>query len=228
MKRPRYLCLLLLPPILLVGCSPANTPAPATPIPPSPTPVEPTATSVPPTSVPGGGARAGDNKRALLIIQEHFNASEYGEPRTLLEEKGLVVTVASSSLEVVTAYAQRAKVQPDMLLSDVHTAEYDAIVFVGGYPYDTDDPEAHRIAQEAVAEGKLVAGICNGVITLAKAGVLTGKRVTALTYHPDSLLEEAGAVLATATVERDGRIITASGPASSPKFAEVIAEALEE
>jgi protease I len=175
-----------------------------------------------------GGARVDDNKRALFIIQEHFNASEYGEPRTLLEEKRVVVTVASSSLEVVTAYARKAEVQPDMLLSDARAAEYDAIVFVGGYPYNTDDPEAHRIAQEAAAEGKLVAGICNGVITLAKAGVLTGKRVTALTYHPASLLEEAGAVLTTAAVERDGRIITASGPTSSREFAEVIAEALEE
>jgi len=175
-----------------------------------------------------GGAQVDDSKRVLLIIQEHFNASEYGVPRTLLEEKGVVVTVASSSLEAVTAYAREAEVQPDMLLSDVRAAEYDAVVFVGGYPYNTDDPEAHRIAQEAVAEDKLVAGICNGVITLAKAGVLTGKRVTALTYHPASLLEEAGAVLTTAAVERDARIITASGPASSSEFAEVIAAVLAE
>jgi acetyl esterase/lipase len=36
----------------------------------------------------------------------------------------------------------------------------------------TVDQQAHRITQEAVAEGKLVASICNGVIAMANAGIL--------------------------------------------------------
>jgi hypothetical protein len=47
MKNLKCLCLLLLSPILLAGCSPANTPPPATPIPSTSTPAEPTATSAP-------------------------------------------------------------------------------------------------------------------------------------------------------------------------------------
>jgi protease I len=74
----------------------------------------------------------------------------------------------------------------------VHAADYDVIVFVGGYQYDADDPEAHRIAQEAVAERKLLAAICIAPITLAKAGVVEGKRVTASTGV--SQLKAAGAV----------------------------------
>ena len=105
--------------------------------------------------------------------------------------------------------------------------DYDVIVFVGGYPYNPNGSEEHRIAQEAVAEGKLVTGICNGVITLAKAGVLEGKRVTALTYHPASKLENEGAILTDTDVERDGLVITGNGPDASSKFAAAIAAALE-
>ena len=183
---------------------------------------EPTPTPVPPTSTPE------PPKRALLVIQEHFNASEYGEPRTLLEEAGVVVSVAASSMDVVTAYAQEAEAQPDILLSQVQAADYEVIVFVGGYPYDPEDPEMHRIAQDAVAEGRFVAGICNGVITMGQAGVLDGKRVTSLYYHPASELDGTGAILVFADVERDGLIISGNGPGASHEFGQAIVQALGE
>ena len=118
------------------------------------------------------------------------------------------------------------EVQPDVVLGDVDAADYDAIVFVGGYEYNRDDPEAQRIAQEAAAEGRLLAAICIAPITLAKAGVVEGKRVTASMGHNE--LREAGAVISSDDVERDGLIITANGPAASQEFGEAIAAALEE
>jgi putative intracellular protease/amidase len=145
----------------------------------------------------------------------------------MLEEQGVAVVVASAPLDIVTSYEGQIKVQPDIMLSDVRAADYNVIVFVGGYPYKVNGPQAHRIAQEAVAEGKFVAGICNGVIAMAKAGILKGKRVTALAYHPASELEE-GAILTDANVERDGLIITGNGPGASLQFGEAIAAALEE
>jgi len=201
--------------LLLAGCGGALAGLSAT-----STPVPPTAT---PTPVP-----TLSDKQVLLVIQERFNESEYGRPRAMLEKKGAVVTVASLSLDVVKSYTGGKRVRPDVLLSDVRAAGYDAIVFVGGYPYDPDVPEMHRVAQEAVAEGKLAAAICNGVITLAKAGVLEDKRVTALPDQPASVLEEAGAILTDAPVERDGLIITGNGPEASSRFGEAIAAALEE
>ena len=162
----------------------------------------------------------------MLIIQEHFNKAEYNWPRKLLEKREAGVTVAASTLDTLTAYADEAKVTPDILLSNVNVADYDAIVFVGGFPYDTHDPEAHRIAQEAVIEGKFVAGICNGVIAMANAGILKGKHVTALVYHPDSELTSQGAILTRVSVERDGLIISANGPDVSASFGKAIVAAL--
>jgi len=213
--------LLILAALLLTGCSSTQVEPTAT-----PTPAPPTSTPVPPTPTPTPASSTG--KQALFIIQEHFNASEYKKPRTTLESKDVVITVAASSLEIVTAYAKKAKVEPDILLSDAHAADYDVIVFVGGYPYNVNDEEVHRIAQEAVAEDKLVAGICNGVIAMANAGILKGKHVTALAYHPDSELESKGAILTDATVERDGLIISGNGPDASASFGKAIATALAE
>jgi putative intracellular protease/amidase len=164
----------------------------------------------------------------LFVIQGHFNASEYGEPRAILEEMGVAITVAASSLNPVSSYENKKKVQPDVLVSDAKAADYDVIVLVGGYPYNPDNPEAHRLAQEAAADGKLLAGICNAVIAMAKAGVLENKQVTNLTYHPASLLEEGGAIPTAGSVKRDGLIITGNGPAASIEFGEAIAEALKE
>jgi protease I len=112
------------------------------------------------------------------------------------------------------------------MLSDVHAADYDAIVFVGGYGYDMNDPESYRVAQEAAAEGKVLAAICVAPITLAKAGVLKGKRATA--SFPGSMLEAEGATYTGTTVERDGLIITANGPAAARLFGQTIAAALED
>jgi putative intracellular protease/amidase len=169
-----------------------------------------------------------DHKRSLFVIQEHFNASEYGEPRAILERKGVAITVAAASREVVTAYAGEMVVQPDVSWSQANAADYDVLVFVGGYPYDADDPQVQQLVRDAVAEGKLVAGICNAAIAMAKAGVLEGKRVTALTYHPASELENEGAVLTDATVERDGLFISGNGPDACVPFGAAIAEALGE
>jgi protease I len=171
-----------------------------------------------------GGAQADDGKQALFVIYDRFEEQEYGETRAVLEDKGVVVTVASSSLDVVTGH-QGTQVQPDVLLSDVRAADYDVVVFVGGAGYDRESSETQRIAREAVAEGRLLAGICIAPITFAKAGIVEGKRVTAST-HAKIQLERAGATFTRAPVERDGNIITAYGPIASRQFGETIATAL--
>jgi protease I len=185
---------------------------------------EPTAapTPVPPTPTLAIGAT-----RALLIIYPRFEDNEYNIPRAVLEDAGVVVTVAAPSLDLVKGYYKQTEVLPDLRLADARGSDYDAIVFAGGTGVDVDDPEAHRIAQEALAEAKVVAAICVAPVLLAKAGVVEGKRVTAATQW--NTLEQAGATVVTSgNVVRDGLLITANSPGGAREFGETIAAALEE
>lgn len=67
----------------------------------------------------------------------------------------------------------------------VRAADYAALHFPGGHapgmkPY-CESAEIQRIAREAFEAGQTVSAICHGVLPLARAGVLTGRRTTALT-----------------------------------------------
>jgi protease I len=164
-------------------------------------------------------------KTALMVIYDRFEESEYGLTRQELENAGVVVSVASNSLSAVTGH-QGTEVLPDLLISDAHGGDYDAVIFVGAYAYDMEDEEAMRLAQEAVEAGKVVAAICVAPITLARAGVLEGVRAT--TSMPPAAIETFGAIYTGAVVEQDGLIITGNGPAASALFGQTIVAALGE
>jgi putative intracellular protease/amidase len=162
-------------------------------------------------------------KQALIVIFEWFGEPAYSETRSILENKGVKVIVASSSVEPMPGGDKKLTVKPDMLLSQVRTAEYDAIVFIGGYRYPGDNSYAIRIAKEGASEGKILASYASGTFTLIKADVLKGKKIA--TGTDDIWLQKAGATRSSAPVERDGIIITGT-IGNAQQFAETIVAAL--
>jgi hypothetical protein len=148
--------------LLLLGCGGAQAQSTATPMPIPATPTPIARAPVPPMPTPtllSTPLARLDGKQALFVIYNRFEEDEYGIPRAILEQLGVAVTIASSSLDVRTGN-EGAKVQPDLLFGDVYGGDYDAIVLVGGMQYDIGNLETQRIAREAVAEGKVVAAIC--------------------------------------------------------------------
>jgi protease I len=200
---------------LMVGCTAVRAEPTATPTPIPPTPI-PTPMALPRL----------DGQRALFVAYVHFEPDEYEIPRDILEDLGVVTAFASISLDPVVGN-RGVEVQPDLVLPDVTGSDYGAIIFLGGRLYKSNDPEAQRITHEALAAGNVVAAICFAPITLARADVIRGKRVTAGYLNP-KFLREAGAIYTDAPVERDGLIITANGPDASRAFGEEIALALAE
>jgi putative intracellular protease/amidase len=162
-------------------------------------------------------------KQALFITFLFFGEQSYSETRSILENKGVKVIVASSSVDPIPGYDKKLTVKPDMLLSQVHTAEFDAIVFIGAGRYESDNVDAIRIAKEGAAEGKILAAIGMGIFTLIKADLLKGKKIA---MKDDFWVQKAGATRSDAPVERDGIIITGAGPSASQQFAETVAAAL--
>ncbi len=183
-------------------------------------------TEVTPTPVPEVAPVLEGKKVLMIIAHRDFRDEEYQKPRQILEARGATVTVASSSLEVARGMLG-AEVKLDILLKDVEVEAYDAIVFIGGVGAAEywDDPTAHAIAREAVERNRILAAICIAPTTLANAGVLKGRRVTAFTSEAKRV-EAAGATYTGAAVERDGLLITAHGPDAAAKFGEEIARAL--
>jgi protease I len=176
-------------------------------------------------------AQAGDvagKKVVIIIAHQNFRDEEFLEPKSALEEKGAKVTVASSSLDEARGMLG-ATVKPEKLIKDVNPADYDAVIFVGGTGATEyfEDSVAHKIAQDAASQGKLVCAICIAPAILANAGVLKDKKATC--YNSESgTLERNGAKYTGSAVERDGKIITAEGPNAAKDFAKTILAALAE
>jgi hypothetical protein len=164
-------------------------------------------------------------KQALIVTFPWFGEAPYSATRSILESKGVKVVLASLSVDPMPGYENKLTVKPDILLNQVHSAEYDAIVFIGSARYPGDNADAIRIAKEGAAEGKVLASYSIAISTLIKADVLNGKRVASNSDFA-FFLQKTGATMSTATLEQDGRIITASPRSACEPFAEAIAAAL--
>lgn len=90
--------------------------------------------------------------------------------------------------EAISAYAALAA-HPSFLTplrwDQVRAGDFAALHFPGGHapgmrPY-CESPEVQRLAREAFAANQSVSAVCHGVLPLARAGVLKGRRTTALT-----------------------------------------------
>jgi protease I len=166
-------------------------------------------------------------KKALLIVaSQKFRDEELFVTKDALKNKGIAITVASTSTSTITGMLG-GTTKPDKLISEVSAADFDAVVFIGGGGSQQywNDATAHSLAKQAFQAGKIVAAICIAPVTLANAGLLNGKKVTAF----DSVtikLTARGAIYTGNSVEVDGKIITGRGPESAQEFGETIVKAL--
>jgi len=167
-------------------------------------------------------------KVVMIIAKENFRDEELLKPKEILEKNGVAVKIASSTLDEATGMLG-AKVKPDMLVSDIKADDFDSVIFIGGQGASQywDDPVAHTLAKETLAKGKFIAAICIAPVTLAKAGILNGKRATVWSTDAGQI-KVKGAVYTGKNVERDGFIITGAGPFAAKEFGEELAKALKE
>lgn len=162
----------------------------------------------------------------IIIAGKDFRDEEYSVLRKTFEEHRAKVVIASSNKEKAIG-VKRKEVTPDILLKEVKTKDYNAIVFIGGPGAAEyfDNSTAHSIAAWGFASRKTVAAICTAPIILANSGILGGKKATVREEESDKLIDE-GAIYTGAEVEVFGNIITANGPKASEKFAKAIVDAL--
>ncbi|NIR50814.1 DJ-1/PfpI family protein, partial [candidate division KSB1 bacterium] len=89
------------------------------------------------------------------------------------------------------------------------------------------DSKAHEIAMTLAKNNKLIAASSHAPVILAVAGLLNGKKATGhITVYEK--LKVAGAIYTGSKLERDGNIITCTGPNAAKEFGKALGQAIGE
>ncbi len=125
--------------------------------------------------------------------------------------------IAAPTMEPVTACGG-FRVQPDYCIADI-PEDYAALVLVGGFGWATPAADGVvPVVKKAVADGKIVGGICNAASFLAKCGLLnnirhTGNGLEQLRLWGGENYTNAEGYVHEQAVS-DGGIVTANGSAA--------------
>jgi len=169
--------------------------------------------------------------KVLMVVAQHgFRDEEYLVTREVLATENHSVKVASLTRGKAKGMLG-AEVVPDMAAHEANPDFFDAVVIIGGQGAMklAESPDVIRLVQGAFAKGKVLAAICIGPITLAKAGVLSGKRATVFRSPEDiRALKEGGALYTGEDVAVDEKLVTACGPHAAGDFGRKLCEMLKE
>jgi len=126
------------------------------------------------------------------------------------------------------------KIKPDVLIDDIDPQEYDALAIPGGFHSqgfdEAYDAKVLNLAKSVYNNGGIIATMCIGILPVAKAGLLKGKRATTypLSKNHDNprYLRKHGGQYSGKSVEIDDRIISCAGPAQSLHVVMIMLEML--
>jgi protease I len=187
----------------------------------------------------------------FIIASKGFHPVEYGVTRSVLEDAGFKVLVASDksgeassenpNLTVSHTYLLRIArpnaafllVAVDLRLDEVGAKNFDGIFIIGGpgaWEY-LNNLETHRIVQEVNSlPNKIFGAICISPRILADAGVLKNRKITC--WNMDKQFQRicniVGADFVHKEVVIDRNLITANGPSVAKEFGEAIVRAFKE
>ncbi len=167
------------------------------------------------------------NSKVLMVVAHHnFRDEEYTSARQKLESAGAQITVAST-VTTAASGSQGLSIDPDLLIDDVNSGDYDAVVFVGGTGASQywHDMKAHEIITEMNARGCIIAATSHAPATIAATGLLKNKKATGHVTIFDKL-QVAGADYTGSKLEQEGNIITSSGANAAKEFSVALAGAI--
>ena len=166
------------------------------------------------------------HKTLLTFVDDIYEDLELWYPRLRLEEAGYATRMAAPELRTYSGkhgYPATA----ELLLSDVRSADFCALLIPGGFMPDKLRRNAKVLAltREFFDQGKMVAFICHGGWIPISARILRGKRATGSLGIKDDL-GNAGAVWVDAPVVIDGNLISSRTPQDLPLFAQAMVQFL--
>lgn len=170
------------------------------------------------------------SKKALFIIPpERFNEDELFQPKEILENEGVEVTIASTTTGEITGDYQ-GKANAEVIFSEVAASHYDVVAVIGGsgtIDHLWGNQKLIDYLKQAYAQKVLVTGICAGSVAVVKTGLLSGRKATC--YPVDVMINELKANNVDYVVQHvvdHGDIITSDGPDGAKQFGKSLVQAL--
>ena len=167
------------------------------------------------------------SKKIVMVLASGFEEAEAVIVADVLRRAGFDLFLAGlDGINVVGAHDM--KIIADTVLSELDTADFDAVVLPGGMPGSMnlrDSDELMEFTRAVYAEGGVAAAICAAPVALARFGLTDGKTITAYPGFDEYL---NGNVPTGRMTEIDDRIVTGKGAGAAFEFAGRIAEALGE
>lgn len=160
------------------------------------------------------------NKILMIIANRGFRDEEFFTPYNFFKKEGFKVIVASNKTSTASGMLG-GRFLPDINISDIGGVDgFAAVVLPGGIGSTIfwSSKKVKYIIKEAYKQGKIIGALCLSPVTLAKAGILTGKKATVWPSEAE-YLRSKGVVYIDTDVVVDGNIVTASGPQAADKFA---------
>ncbi|MBC7086124.1 MAG: DJ-1/PfpI family protein [Methanomethylovorans sp.] len=170
-----------------------------------------------------------DKKILMVVAQENFRDEEYFEPRDILEDAGVSITVASNSIKEAHGMLG-GRIKPDIAIKDAVMAEFDGLVIAGGSgsrEYLWSNKDLQRLVKDAFDQDKVVAAICVSPVILARAKILEDRDCTVFKDKECiAEIEKYGGSYIDKDVVVDGNIVTGRDPKAAEKFGHAIVDLL--
>jgi putative intracellular protease/amidase len=184
------------------------------------------------STLPRYEARFGREKPVIAVVAYNpaTELTDFVVPYGVLAESGVadVLAVSTSAGPIQTTPTLRFGGHATLREFDIrHPLGADYVIVPNIYKGEDDLPLRAWLREQA-AKGSIIVGICDGVPTLAKAGLLEGKRATTHWRTIDRLERENPGTswLRNTRYVADGRIITTSGVSASIPISIALVEAI--
>jgi len=182
---------------------------------------------IPISPKPGPPGRP-DRTVLIFLPQQLFSSEEFEPALRRLSLAGVQTRLVAADSGIAVSMSQLV-VRLDLALCDVNVADYAGLVLIGGSGAAIywDDTLLQAKCREFAASGKVVAAIGIAPVTLARAGVLKGRKATAFRDRATvDWLKQAGAKYSFKGVVADRNIITAQSSEQARAFGQAVADAV--
>lgn len=166
-------------------------------------------------------------KKVLVLTANYFEESELIYAVYRLKEEEADVTVASPDGAPLTGKNHMSPFPVDASYDDVTASDFDAVVIPGGFAPDLVRrfPKALDLVRATDAAKKPVATVCHGGWVAISAGIVKGRKATAVSAIKDDMVN-AGVDFVDEPVVVDDNLITSRVPADMGPWMKAVIEAI--